>query len=652
MDNKIEKMKELISKLNEATAKYDKGTPIMSDKEWDDLYFDLEHLEKETGVTLENSPTQTISYHFQNVEGLSKVSHDYPPMLSLDKTKDYEEIKSFCGDREIIAMLKMDGLTCRLTYEDGKLVRAETRGDGLVGEDVTHNAKVIKSIPKRIGIKDKVLVDGEVICTKEDFEPFSTEYKNARNFAAGSIRLLNAAECYKRNLSFVAWDCHWASNDNLDIKLSTLKSEGFTVVPYYIINNTISEIKEDYLTDVAFRLSYPIDGLVFKYNNYQEYNNAGKTDHHFKGGLAFKFYDEEYETTLLDIEWSMGRTGALSPVAILEPVEIDGTMVSRASLHNVSVMKEILNGFGWKGQRVKVAKMNMIIPQVVWAEEEKEEVSYSKPPAHCPICGGDTCIVISDSGTETLFCNNPACEGKLINVIDHFVSKKGLDIKGLSKATLEKLNDWGWVNSVLDLFLLENKRSEWISKPGFGEKSVDKILSAIKEGSNCSLANFIAAQGIPLIGKTVAKAICEKVDSFDEFYQLILDKFDFSEWEGFGEEKSNALLTFDYSNALEMIDKGHIKIVQPQAEITKLNNSLNGKIICITGKLTHYKNRTAFKEDIEAAGGKVTDSVTTKTNYLVNNDVNSTSAKNKKAKDLGIEILSEEDFIIRFLKNI
>ena len=378
-------IRDLINKLNYYTKKYDEGNPEIGDKEWDDMYFDLQELESWTGLYFEDSPTQKVI--FQEVSKLNKVEHNHP-MLSLDKTKSIDEVKSFLGNKDFICMAKMDGLTCSLRYLDGKLVSAETRGNGQIGEDILHNALVVKNIPKRINYQNELIVDGEIICTYKDFEPFAAEYKNPRNFASGSIRLLDSSECAKRNLTFIAWDIVKGFDEEkensklltgyysekLSDKLLEADALGFTIVPFEV---NLSEYKTiEQIMEMVKKSSsmFPIDGLVFKYNNCDEYIAAGRTDHHFKGGLAYKFYDECYETTLLDIEWTMGRTGVLTPVAILAPIEIDGTEVSRANLHNISIMEETLHGKGWKGQRVKVAKMNMIIPQITSAEDESGQL--------------------------------------------------------------------------------------------------------------------------------------------------------------------------------------------------------------------------------------------------------------------------------------
>lgn len=644
-----------IKRLNEWTKAYDEGHPIVSDKEWDDLYFEVVKYEKEHPDCIQpDSPTQVI--HFETVSELKKVKHNHP-MLSLNKTKDIEEVKTFIGNKDYIVMAKMDGLTCSLHYEGGKLVSAETRGNGEVGEDITHNAMVIPSIPKRISIRDSFTVDGEIICTYKNFEEVGGKYKNPRNYAAGSIRLLDSKECKERNLTFVAWDIVDSSDISLLCsKFSTLKFLGFTVVPYIVpylykeLNNDIEKII-DIVKYEAKERSYPIDGVVIKYNRVDEYEAAGRTDHHFKGGLAYKFYDEEYETTLKDIEWSMGRTGVLTPVAIFKPIEIDGTTVERASLHNVSVLMEILGDCPYINEYLTVAKMNMIIPQITSAHPKcdfVEEVIEAgmKPlyiPDRCPCCGEKIELIKSDSEVLNAVCTNPQCEGKLINRLDHFCGKKGLDIKGLSEKTLEKLIDWEWVNDITDIPKLKEHRSEWINKPGFGQASVDKILKAIDDRlAEAPLHAFISGLGIPLVGTRVAKQICEYVETWAEFKELVEDiDFTFEKWNGFGYEMNKALKEFDYSKADAIVDYITFKPIEYQDNSVKLDN----KIFVITGKLKNFKNRDELVSVIENAGGKVASSVTSKTNYLINNDVTSTSAKNKKAKELNIPIITEEDLM-------
>ena len=645
------RMRDLINTLNMYTEAYDAGSPIISDREWDDLYFKLVRMENETGLYYEDSPTQRI--HFQEVSKLNKIEHNHP-MLSLDKTKELSEVESFIGEKSFICMAKMDGLTCSLRYRDGKLVRAETRGNGQIGEDILHNALVIKNIPKRIPfVEGELTVDGEIICTNEDFIPFATEYKNPRNFASGSIRLLDSRECAKRNLSFVVWDAFGEEfrDDFLSEKLYELKSYGFTVVPYITNNlkyNTFGLSLEDIVEKIkAYNSQYPMDGLVFKYDTTDEYEAAGRTDHHFKGGLAYKFYDEEYETTIEGIEWTMGRTGVLTPVAILAPIDIDGTEVSRANIHNITVAHETLGGlcFGWKGQKVWVYKANMIIPQISRAEEDDERTKeYFTLPYVCPVCGGEV-ETRKEVDSEMLYCANPQCEGKLVNRIEHFFGKKGLDAKGISKATISKLIDLGWVTRIADVFDLSRHKDEWKALPGFGEKSVSNILGSIDACRNCDLESAIAGIGIPLIGRTVAKDLAKRFTTYAAFKKNIEGSFDFSTIGGYGYEMNKSLKTFNYEE-LDFIVENYLNIKEDIKE--NYEKKLQNLVFCVTGKVNIWKNRDELSAFIESLGGKVTGSVSKNTNYLINNDVNSTSAKNNKAKELGIPIISEQTFMDNF----
>ena len=652
IENGIKLMENLITELNKASVAYDKGEPIMSDKEWDDLYFELQSLEKKYGQSLENSPTRKI--HFEKVSELKKVKHSHP-MLSLDKTKDIDVIKSFFGDKDRIAMCKMDGLTCSLTYENGKLISAETRGDGIVGEDITHNALVIPSIPNRINYSERLVIDGEIICTYNNFENFKDEYKNPRNFASGSIRLLDSKECANRKLTFVAWDViEGMSGKLLTENLQELNKLGFNIVPI-TVSDTV-EVQIDTIKDFAKVFGYPIDGVVFKFNDIEYGKSLGATDHHFKNAIAYKFYDEEYETRLITIHWTMGRTGILTPVAVFEPIEIDGTIVERASLHNYSIMREVLGSCAYVGQKIKVYKANQIIPQISDAVKfdygtvvSHGGVSANDEPERCPICGGGTEIIKSADGIMNMYCSNPNCEGKLINRIDHYCSKKGLDIKGLSKATLEKLIDWGWISNIQDIYNLKDIKEEWISKPGFGVKSVNNILSAIEESKKCKLENFISAIGIPLIGRTVSKELVKYINNYDDFKEKIKNNYDFSDIEGFGPAMNKAIHDFDYTSA-DAIYYTYLTIEQPQKEeITEGGSSLEGMTFVITGKLKSFKNRDELKAVIESKGGKVAGSVSKNTSYLINNDNLSTTAKNKKAQELGIPIITEETFKQKFL---
>ena len=662
MDSIYNKITFLVKYLNECTKAYDEGNPKITDEEWDNKYFELQELEKETGLILSNSPTQTISYDVVNA--LSKVEHNHK-MLSLEKTKSPSEVASFIGNKTFLAMCKMDGLTCSLTYRNGELVSAETRGNGFVGEDILHNARTLPSIPSKIPYMDELVIDGEIICTYADFEQFSSEYKNPRNFAAGSIRLLDSKECSSRNLTFVVWDILTPMyfddgiEYRLDQKLNYLIPFGFIVVPYICANGMFGSdnFYSDTITDIqniAKDKSYPIDGVVFKFADCAYGRSLGETTHHFKNALAYKFYDETFSSHLLDIEWTMGRTGVLTPVAVFEPIDMDGSTVERASLHNISIMDEIFGGPGpFVGQEVFVFKANMIIPQIASASDtDKGTLFYADKrfieiPEVCPVCGGPV-IERTNIDSTFLVCTNPGCDGKLINRLDHFCGKKGLDIKGVSKATLEKLIDWGWLDDFTGVFELSRYKDEWIKKPGFGVKSVEKVLNSITTGANCELHQFIAALGIPLIGTTASKELAKHFKTWEEFVQAAEGGFAFYTLPNFGGEMHRSIVEFNYAEARLLVEH-YITFNAPEVSVAAPSGTdLTGKTFVITGKLTHFKNRDEIKTRIEALGGKVTGSVSKNTHYLINNDVNSTSSKNMTAKSLGIPILSESDFIQTF----
>ena len=640
-------MRYLIDKLNHYTDLYDQGHPEISDKEWDELYFTLKQEEEKTGVIYPDSPTQHI--HYESVSKLNKVTHDHP-MLSLDKTKNIQEVNEFLQAQPFVAMFKMDGLTCSLTYEHGELIKAETRGNGIVGEDIWHNAKVVKNIPLEIPYEGRLVVDGEIICRKDDFIPFQKEYKNPRNFASGSIRLLSSEECKKRNLSFVAWEMieGYPNIKEFWQRLEQLYNIGFTIVPMVCdrqwVDEALEVIQEQFKEEHAI---YPIDGYVFKFNNVDFGKKQGQTDHHLKNAIAYKLYDETYSTRLKYIQWTMGRTGVLTPVAVFDPIDIDGSTVERASLHNVSIMREILGDCAYVGEPLQVYKANQIIPQIAEAGPKYDYgyviahggVSANDVIERCPICGGDVVYITSDDGVINAYCDNPLCEGKLINKLEHFCGKKGLDIKGLSKATFQKLIDWEWLENIEGVFNLNQYRNEWIKKPGFGIASVDKILKSIEEHRHTTLDAFISAIGIPLIGRTAAKNLTNYFETYEDFRDAVMDDtYNFFILDNFGEEMNNSIKKF-------------LIFETPVVNNIQINNSLTGKTIVITGKLTTFKNRAELKAVIESHGGKVSDSISGKTDLLINNDVNSTSSKNKAAKARNIPIVSELDFMKQYIEN-
>lgn len=632
------RIRELIKELNENTAKYELGEPTIPDTEWDKMYFELKELEATLGIIYPNSPTQII--HYNVVNELKKVEHNHP-MLSLDKTKNWDEFIQYFANYDVVVMPKLDGLTCSLRYLGGKLVSAETRGNGKIGEDVLHNLRILSNVPQNITFKGEYIVDGEVICTYKDFEPFKQKYANPRNFASGSIRLLSASECSTRKLRFVLWNVVKGIGTNNFIKeLEAAEDLGFEIVPW---TSGFDWDAKDFLIDRAKEEGYPIDGLVGRFNDIAYGKSLGSTGHHSRAAYAFKFADELYDTKLLDIEWSMGRTGQLTPVAIFEPVDTGESVITKANLHNLNIMDDIL-GYPYVGQSIKIYQANMIIPQLYSANKPDmppPEYLQLNPPKICPICGAETKDTFTID-SHLLICSNPLCDGKLINKLDHFLGKKGLDIKGISSAILDKLIEWEWVNNFCDLFNLAARRSEWIKKPGFGVKSVDKILNTLEAGRTTTLQKFISAIGIPLIGKTASIDLLPYIKDYKQFRYMVNTKYDFTKIPGFGIEKSNAILNFNYEEA-DKVSELLTFVEEEQVEIT--SESLAGQSICITGTLIRFKNRSELTDIIIKNGGKVVSSVSKNTTMLINNNLNSTSAKNKAAKTLGIPIITEEKFL-------
>lgn len=645
MDYTFGRMRYLIDKLNNATRLYDEGTPIMSDKEWDGLYFQLKEYEEHLHTVYSDSPTHKIIYDVKSELSKSKHNHE---MLSLDKTKDWVEFQKYFSSidasKSVVLMPKLDGLTCSLRYVDGKLISAETRGNGEIGEDILHNAMTLYNVPKEISYSGELIVDGEVLCTYHNFERFKNDYKNPRNFAAGSIRLLNSEECAKRGLMFVVWNVikGYDKENSFMRRLEDVASIGFTVVPW---TSTIDLDAPEFLKKRAEEAGYPIDGLVGRFDDLTFGELLGATGHHPRSAYAFKFYDELYETELLDIEWSLGRTGQFTPVAIFKPIEIDGSVVERASLHNLSIMEELNGGFERKGDLVYVFKANGIIPQIAkWVHTGDYDESRSiRLPTECPICGKQLYVKESDSGTLNVMCTNPKCDGKLINQLDHMLGKKALDIKGISESTLEKLVDWGWITNKRDVFALKDHRAEWIKKPGFGVASVDKILNAIVAGSTTTLDKFICAIGIPEIGETASKLIAKNVSNYEDFRNKVNTKWDFTKINTFGEVMCYNILKFDYSEADELAQI--LTITNPTEDEIETSENITGKKFVITGSLNHYKNRAELKSQIEKMGGKVIGSVSKNTDYLICNDKTSGTGKVKDAAALNIPVITETEFV-------
>ena len=651
MDRKIKRLKELTEYLNKCrNAYYNENKSLITDYEYDNLYDELENLENETTISFANSPTKNVGFEVKSE--LKKVRHSHP-MLSLDKTKSVEELKKFIGNKDSLLMLKMDGLTVAVTYENGVMVSAETRGDGTTGELITHNAKTFVNLPTTIPYKEKLIVFGEAIITYDDFEkinnklPDDKKYKNPRNLVSGSVRQLDNKICAERNVRFVAWRLVEGSNSNdfMD-RLSELGRYGFEIVPAIEVNKLEINSLLEKAQRIAEELKYPIDGCVFSYRDISYIDKLGATSHHLRGQYAFKFYDEEVVTTLKYIEWSMGKSGQLTPVAIFEPVEIDGTIVERASLHNVSILTQLDLQVG---DEITVYKANQIIPQIRENLSAKNRESYIQIPAFCPICNSPT-EIRRDNSTDVLVCTNPNCKGKLLGKVSHFVSKKGMDIDGLSEETIKKFIELGWVNTIYDVYNLSEHFEKLKLFSGFGKKSVEKLKESIETSKTTTLKQFISALSIPNVGTTQAKILAKQFNTWDKFYEAAMGNYNFSKLEGFGDVMNNNIHKWfvDDNGNVEQI----VSLLTFKEEDMKntASTDLTGKTFVITGSVHIFKNRDEFKEFIESANGKVSGSVSKNTYALVNNDKASNSSKNKKAKELNIPIVTEEEFINKYIR--
>ncbi len=632
-----------VKELNTASeAYYNSDNPIMSDYEFDCKFDELKKWEEETGIVLSNSPTQNVGYDV--VSNLEKTTHPHP-MLSLGKTKSVDDLIKFSSGKDCVISLKMDGLTVLNSYDNGTLQKSETRGNGEVGEIITHNARVFDDFPINIPFDRKFEIEGEAIITKDDFERINTngEYKTCRNLASGSVRQLDSKIAKDRHVHFVAWKVPFGLTTYTE-GFRIAKDYGFEVVPYVTYNSNTDNIdaKIEQLKTIAEEKLYPIDGLVISYNNVEYGKSLGMTGHHPKHSLAFKFYDEESVSTLKDIEWSMGKTGNLTPVAIFEPIEIDGTQVERASLHNVSILKELQLGIG---DEITIVKCNQIIPQI---KDNLTRSNTCEIPSICPICGQPTKIV-KENDSEVLMCTNPDCKGKLLGKLTHAVSRDALNISGLSESTLDRLTKFGWITSIKDIYHLDFYKNHMIVLDGFGKKSIDKLLKSIKKSRNTNLERFLYSLSIPLLGKSASKMIAEAVDyDFDIFIDEMTIKGAeyFRYLPGVGDTLINSLNDYwknHYSDILQLSEEFTFK--KSNLILDETPKTLQNKTFVVTGSVNHYPNRDALKADIEAHGGKVVGNISSKTNYLINNDINSTSSKNTKAKSLNIPIISEEDFL-------
>lgn len=644
--SKNERMKELVSLLNKASrAYYQEAQEIMSNYEYDRLYDELKELEDELGITLSNSPTVNVGYEV--VSELPKERHE-SPMLSLDKTKEVEELKNFVGDQKVLMSWKMDGLTVVLTYRDGKLYKAVTRGNGEVGEVITNNAKVFKNVPVQIAYQGELILRGEAVIGYKDFEKINQEiedvdarYKNPRNLCSGSVRQLNNQITAKRNVMFYAFTLVQA--DGVDFQNSRacqmewLKSQGFTTVEYYMVTR---DTVEDEVAKFSSKISendFPSDGLVLTYDDIAYGRSLGRTAKFPRDSFAFKWQDEIRETVLREIEWSPSRTGLINPVAIFDPVELEGTTVSRASVHNISIMEELELGIG---DRIEVYKANMIIPQIA---ENLTRSGVKDIPCKCPVCQGETKIR-QVGNAKALYCMNPECQAKHVKSFALFVSRDALNIEGLSEATLEKFISRGYIHTFADIFHLDQYKEKIQKMEGFGEKSYKKLTESIEKARTTTLPRVIYSLGIAGIGLANAKVICREL-KYDVESLLKVSEEELNEIQGVGEVLAKAFVGyFADAKHVENFRRLLNELTIPEETVTK-QQIFEGVNFVITGSVKHFANRGEVKELIESLGGKVTGSVTSKTNYLINNDVTSTLSKNKKANELGIPIISEETFL-------
>lgn len=643
---KTERIKELVGVLNEAAkAYYQEDREIMSNYEYDALYDELLKLEEETGLVLSGSPTVKVGYEI--LSELPKEKHA-APMLSLDKTKSVDDLAQWLKDKDGVISWKMDGLTVVLTYNGGELVKAVTRGNGEIGEVITNNARVFANIPNKIAYNGELVIRGEAVITYSDFEKINatiedvdSKYKNPRNLCSGTVRQLNNEITAKRNVHFFAFNILDTGNAEVDATINSkfdfLSSLGFEVVEHENVNaSNIHEAVKRFADKITTN-DFPSDGLVLSYDDVIYGRNLGRTAKFPRDAIAFKWADEQAETVLRHVEWSPSRTGLINPIAVFDPVDLEGTSVSRASIHNVSITKQLKLGIG---DTIKVYKANMIIPQI----SENLTCSASlEIPCECPACHGQT-VIKNENEVETLYCPNPDCPAKSIKLFTHFVSRNAMNIDGLSEATLEKFLDCGYIYELYDIYRIERHRDEIVGMDGFGEKSYENMIESVDISRNTDLTRVLYGLGIINVGHATAKLICRHFKNDIEKI-IVADVSELTEIEGIGDVIAEGIVAyFADSNNIRVLREllGELNIIE---EENNLEQDLDGKTFVITGSLNQFANRDELKKLIEDRGGKVAGSVSSKTSYLINNDVTSGSSKNKKAKSLGVPIISEEDFL-------
>ncbi len=648
--NKLERIKQLIKELNNASYAYYNQVSIMPDYEWDKMYDELINLEKETGIVLSNSPTHNVGYSV--ADELKEVEHNHP-MLSLDKTKSIDELIEFIGNKDCFLSVKADGLTTSLHYINGKLIGAETRGNGVRGIECLQNVLTMKNVPKEIPYKDELIIDGETIIGWDTFREINDKlsedkkYKHPRNLVSGSLQLLDSKEAANRNMRFVAWRVIKGFEHKMPSKdLFNAKDIGFEIIPILksprINQNEELTILLNHIRESADSHNIPYDGAVMAVDDYKIADSMGRTDKFFRHSMAYKYEDELFETVLTDIEWNTSKTGLINPVAIFEPVDLNGAITTRATLHNITYIKDMMLGIG---DRIRVYRSNMVIPKV---HDSIDKSGNFNIPDKCPICGHPTRIA-KENDSEVLMCENPDCNGKLLGKLVHAASRNALDIENLSESTIEKFINLGWLNSIQDMYHLSDHENEMKTLDGFGKKSVEKLLNSIEESRKTSLERFLYSLSIPLLGKSASKMITEAVDyDFDTFIDEMTIKGAeyFRYLPGVGDvliSSLNAYWKNHYSDILQLANEFIFE--KSNIVLDEIPKTLQGKTFVVTGSVNHYKNRDELKADIVAHGGTVVGSVSSKTSYLINNDINSTSSKNQKAKSLNIPIITEEEFM-------
>lgn len=633
--DKISRIKELVDVLHKASiAYYRDDNPVMSDKQYDDLYDELETLEKKTDLVLAGSPTQKVQGYI--LDGFQKVQHS-KPMLSAAKTKDVDEIKRFVSDKDFYCSYKLDGATTVVRYENGKFVQGITRGTGEIGEDVTEQCRFIPNLPMSIPINDYVELRGETVISYDEFHRVNASlekpFAHPRNMAAGTLRNLDLNVVKQRRLSFVVFEVVSPIFKNKWEGLEAVRDWGFEVVNCG--RGSVDDLVEAMQPEFY---KYPVDGLVFEINDYDLSKAMGATQHHEGCRMALKWADDLYETTLTGIEWQTSRTGLINPVAVFSPVDLCGAITTRATLHNLSYIEDLELGVG---DTIQIYRANMVIPKV---HDNLTRSNTWEYPKTCPTCGFPT-EIHNDNGSKTLHCTNPACKAKLINRLVNFVSRKGMNIDGLSEETLTKFVEWGWIKNIFDIYNLPIHFVELRCKEGFGERSVQKLYNAIENSKSVELDHFIAALGIPGIGTAQAKELAKKFKTWDKFRDAGYGDYDFGKLNGFGEVANRNIRTwFRFAYQEDRISQ-LVRNLHFVDSNTETNNSLACMTFVITGTLNHFENRDALKKELESRGAKVSGSVSTKTNFLINNDIDSTSSKNKKAKQLNIPIVDEEYII-------